>query len=251
MTKKDLAGAGRIVAAFALRGLALAGVGAALAACQTTAQEPPDQYAGGIWSDYRQRHPISYVEADRTLEIFVGSARGLTPDQRANVLDFAQAWRSEGTGRFVIERPSRAPNARAASVAVGEVRTILAASGVPASAVKVQSYYARDKNQLAIVTVSYPRVTAHVHACGLWPEDLGASADKKHFENIEYWNFGCATRSNLAAMVANPSDLVQPRAETPVYSARRTTVLDKYRKGEGTATTYPNPDKGAISDLGK
>ena len=251
MTQKYLTGAGQIVAALALRGLALAGIGAVLSACQTTAQEPPDQFAGGIWSDYRQRHPISLGEADRTLDVFVGSARGLTPDQRTSVLGFAQAWRNEGTGRFVIERPSQALNARATSVAVGEIRSILTASGIPASAIKVQPHYSREKNLLAVVTVSYPRLTAHVHACGRWPEDLGASADKKHFENIEYWNLGCATRSNLAAMVENPADLVQPRAEGPIYSARRSTVLDKYRKGEGTATTYPNPDKGAISDLGK
>jgi pilus assembly protein CpaD len=243
--------AGHFAAALALRGLVLAGIGLAITGCQTTAQEPPDPYTGGIWSDYRQRHPISFIEADRTLDIFVGSGRALTPDQRANVLGFAQTWREEGSGRFLIERPSQARNAQATSAAVSEIRSILLASGIPGNAIKVQSHRTFDRNLLAVVTVSYPRVTAHVHACGRWPDDLGPSADRKHFENIEYWNFGCATRSNLAAIVKDPQDLVQPRAETPIYTARRTTVLDKHRKGEATATTYPNPDKGAISDLGK
>ena len=70
-------------------------------------------------------------------------------------------------------------------------------------------------------------------------------------ENRPYWNLGCAYQRNLAAMVDNPADLVQPRGETPIYAARRTQALDKYRKGEATATVYPNANEGKISDVGK
>ena len=53
-------------------------------------------------------------------------------------------------------------------------------------------------------------------------------------------------------MVANPADLVQPRAESAgLHRASRTIVLDKYRKGESPATTYPDANKGKISDFGK
>jgi pilus assembly protein CpaD len=52
-------------------------------------------------------------------------------------------------------------------------------------------------------------------------------------------------------MVENPADLVQPRGETPTYTGRRTTVLDKYHRGDSTATTYPDADKGKISDVGR
>ena len=52
-------------------------------------------------------------------------------------------------------------------------------------------------------------------------------------------------------MVDNPSDLVQPRAETPPYTTRRTIAFDKYRKGEATTTTYPEADKAKLSDTGK
>ena len=251
MIPKHLAIAGRSLSGFALRALVLVGVGMTIAGCQTTAQEQ-DEYTGSIWTDYRKRHPIAIREKDRTLDVFVGSARhGLMPDQRASVLDFAVAWREDGTGRFVIERPTHVRNARAAAVAVSEIRSILTAAGVPSNAIRVQSHRVPERNALAVVTVSYPRLAAQVDGCGQWPDDLGPSADKKHFENLQYWNYGCATRANMAAMVANPADLVQPRAETQIYAGRRSIVLDKYRKGEGPATTYPNPDKGAISDLGK
>ena len=99
--------------------------------------------------------------------------------------------------------------------------------------------------------LNYPLMVAEAGPCGLWPDDLGPSYDTKHFENKQYYNFGCATQRNLAAMVAEPADLVQPRAEGPVYTAKRTFGIDKWRKGESPATTYPDASKGAISDLGK
>ena len=73
----------------------------------------------------------------------------------------------------------------------------------------------------------------------------------KHFENQQYYNFGCATQRNLAAMVAEPADLVQPRAEGAAYNAKRTFGIDKWRKGDSPATTYPDANKGAISDVAK
>jgi len=42
---------------------------------------------------------------------------------------------------------------------------------------------------------------------------------------------------HLAAMVDNPADLVQPRPESPAYTARRTAGFEKYRKGD------PNRDQ--------
>lgn len=247
MTRKHLAMAGKFFAALAPRCLMLAGLGATLAGCETAQDQ-----TGTIWSDYRARHPISIVEKDRTLEVFVGGARnGLTPEQRAEVLAYAQTWRDDGTGRFVIEQPTGVRNARAASLAQNEIRSILVASGVPPQAIKVQSYRAPEKGMLAVIKINYPHLAAQAGPCGQWPDDLGPSEDKKHFENKQYWNLGCATQRNLAAMVANPADLVQPRAETPVYAARRSTVVDKYRRGESPATVYPDANKGAISDLGK
>jgi pilus assembly protein CpaD len=55
----------------------------------------------------------------------------------------------------------------------------------------------------------------------------------------------------MAAMIDNPSDLVQPRAETPSYTVRRTEGFEKYRKGETSATAYPEGEKAKLSDAGK
>ena len=59
-----------------------------------------------------------------------------------------------------------------------------------------------------------------------------------------------AAHNLLAAMVDNPSDLVQPRAETAAYTARRTTILEKYRAGLPTGESSEN-QAAKISDVGK
>jgi pilus assembly protein CpaD len=51
-------------------------------------------------------------------------------------------------------------------------------------------------------------------------------------------------------MVDNPADLVQPRGESPSYTMRRTTVIEKYRQGASTATQQP-ANTGKISDVGQ
>lgn len=128
---------------------------------------------------------------------------------------------------------------------------MLSAAGVPPQAVELRGYRPSDPRKLATVRLNYPTMVAKAGPCGLWPEDLGPTASRLHNENVEYWNFGCANQRNLAAMVENPADLVQPRAESPSYTGRKTTVLDKYHRGDATAATYSDKDQGKISDVGK
>ena len=95
-------------------------------------------------------------------------------------------------------------------------------------------------------------MVAEAGPCGLWPDDLGPSYDTKHFENQQYYNLGCATQRNLAAMVGRTRPTSCSRApKAPPIPAKRTFGIDKWRKGESPATTYPDASKGAISDVGK
>ncbi|MBV6488898.1 MAG: CpaD family pilus assembly protein [Pseudorhodoplanes sp.] len=222
---------------------------AALATMLTGCYVPKE--TASIPNDYRKRHPIALKEGERTVEVFVGNNRGgLTPVQRAEVMSFAQTWRRESTGGVIVDLPSGTPNERAAAEALREIRSILTVSGIPPKAVSVRPY-ATGADKLASIRLKYSKITAQVGPCGLWPEDLGPSNTPAYQDNRPYWNFGCATQRNLAAMVENPADLVQPRGEIPAYTPRRTVVLDKYRKGESTPTTFNNDDKGKLSDIGK
>jgi pilus assembly protein CpaD len=229
---------------------ALFGLATALGACTHT-----DEVAttASIPDDYRLRHPIAIQEANRSVVIFVGQARGgLSAEQRADVMGLGQVWMQEGTGAIVADVPTGTPNARAAADAFREAQALLTAAGVPPRGVVMRHYHPDDPRQLATLRLSYPKITAVAGPCGLWPEDLGPSVkDKGYFENKPYYNYGCAYQRNMAAMVANPSDLAQPRPETPAYTARRTEGFDKYRKGTTTTTIYPEAEKAKLSDTGK
>jgi pilus assembly protein CpaD len=209
--------------------------------------------AAGIPEDYRLRHPIAVQESNESIVIFVGEGRGgLTAEQRADVMGLAQTWRHEGTGTISADVPAGTPNARAAADSMREIQSLFSAAGVPPHAVMVRNYKPRDPHQLAAIRLGYPRMTATAGPCGVWPEDLGPSIKNKgYFDNRSYYNFGCAYQRNLAAMVDNPADLVQPRAETPAYTQRRTAQFDKYRKATTTSVTYPDADKAKLSDTGK
>jgi pilus assembly protein CpaD len=228
---------------------ALVAVSLAVGACTHTGEEA----TASIPDDFRLRHPIVVQESNRTVNVFVGSTRGgLSASQRSDVTALAEIWLREGTGVIIAEVPVGTPNARAAADSSREILALLTAGGVPPRGITVRNYHPQDPRQFATIRLTYPRITADAGPCGVWPEDLGTSIkNKSYFENKPYYNLGCANQHNLAAMIDNPTDLVQPRPETPAYTARRSGAFEKYRKGTTTTTSYPEAEKAKLSDVGK
>src|SRR5437764_3282653 len=229
------------------RVMALAGCAALLAGCNTV-----QEVTGSVPMDYRQRHPIVINEGPRGVELFIGDRRGtLNGPQRAQVLAFAGEWHREATGGILIEVPSGTSNASAAASAAQEVRSILAAAGVPPASIALRRTRPGNPGRLATLRLHYPTITADAGPCGLWPHDLGPTGDWEHEENREYWNFGCAQQRNLAAMVEDPADLVQPRGETPPYTGRRCLARDKYRQWQPPVTSDPAVEKARVTSVGQ
>jgi pilus assembly protein CpaD len=239
----------RSAAAVLVRSALAAGCALFVCGCNT------DQQVAGvpdIPTDYRMRHPITMKESDRTLEVFIGSNRGeLNPTQRAEILSFGLRWKRDATGGIIIDRPQGSSNEHASADAMREIVSILNSSGMPPASIAVRTYAANGP-ALATIRISYPKISAQAGPCGLWPEDIGPSATRDYFENQPPWNYGCASQRNLAAMVDNPADLVQPRAETAAFTSRRTTVLEKYRQGVDPSTQASSSAMSAkITDIGK
>jgi pilus assembly protein CpaD len=228
---------------------ALAGIATVLGACNHT----NEVLATGAPDDYRLRHPIAIQEGNRSIVLFVGQARGgLSASQRSDVMGLAQIWLQEGTGAITADVPVGTPNARAAADAMREVHATLASAGVPSRGILVHHYRPENPRLLPTIRLKYPKISATVGPCGLWPEDLGPSVKNPgYFANGQYYNFGCSYQRNMAAMIDNPSDLVQPRAETPAYTTRRSEAFEKYRKGTTSTTSYPEADRAKLSDTGK
>jgi pilus assembly protein CpaD len=116
-------------------------------------------------------------------------------------------------------------------------------SGVSYAAVAGSSYDASGEAAAPII-VSFARYEAQAPECApLWEQDLA------HQSNNQPWeSFGCATVSNIAALVEDPADLLRPRDEDPRDGARRTTVMDAYRAGEQTHAERTSDERITISN---
>ncbi|TIU72362.1 MAG: pilus assembly protein CpaD, partial [Mesorhizobium sp.] len=68
-------------------------------------------------------------------------------------------------------------------------------------------------------------VKAQTDRCGRWPEDLLQTSENKH-----YADFGCSYQNNLAAQMANPTDLLGPRKQSDIDAENRSAVIDVYRQ---------------------
>lgn len=204
-------------------------------------------HTGSVPTDgYKTRHPIIVAEAPEILDIPVGSqTRSLSPDLADTIKAFARDARSRGDGGVEILVPSGSSNETAALYVARQIRSAIVRAGIPGDMISSHTYRADDPQEIAPIRLSYLRLQATANRCGLWKTDL---AD--NLTNRDYSEFGCSTQSNLAAIVANPSDLIHPRASTPSDTMRRSTVFDKYRKGEKTGTEYGDENSGQIANVG-
>lgn len=211
--------------------LALATV--ALAGCKHD-EGQGTQVAGWSLVDPVQRHPIMVSQEPAIINIpVVRGSQGLTPQQRAEVIEFAGRYRASdaGNSRVVVSVPSGAPNEVAAMGASEDVRQLLLEGGFPESAVSVEAYHDENGAQPPL-RVAYMRYVAKGPECGHdWSENLAKNA-----RNIGHPNFGCAGQHNLAAMVANPADLLGPRTVGERYSDRRDAVMENWTKGKTTGS---------------
>ena len=70
-------------------------------------------------------------------------------------------------------------------------------------------------------------------------------------DNEPFPNFGCAHQQNIAAVVANPNDLVTPRTETPSDAARKSQIFTDYRTPKDPSTPVNIEQNARISEIGQ
>ena len=85
---------------------------------------------------------------------------------------------------------------------------------------------------------------AQTAECGDWTANVARTED-----NLPMPNFGCAHQQNIAAVIANPNDVLTPRAETPPDAARRQQVITDYRTPKSPATPVVDEQNINISDV--
>ncbi|MFO0993551.1 MAG: CpaD family pilus assembly protein [Hyphomicrobiales bacterium] len=206
----------------------------ALAACDTPFPETQNDFVPVSSSD---RFPIEVAKGPVKFDVPTDKT-ALNAQQRDTIVRFAQQAKSNYASTINVRRPSGGGRGPAVASAI---HRILIKQGVPDSMI-AQSTYPGDAQSPVIV--SYIRTWAVTQECGNWDEDLTVT-----FSNSGYANFGCSVQNNVAAMVANPNDLVMPRTETPSDPTRRSKVFTDYRNAVPTNTQPPQQQQVQISTV--
>ncbi|MHA6287506.1 CpaD family pilus assembly protein [Maricaulis sp. CAU 1757] len=170
---------------------------------------------------------------------------GLTWAQRDVLAAVADEYKARGHGQLVISYPQGGQNEAAAIDAIAEARSYFYERGIDWRAIAGGPYDARGQSNAAVI-FSFIHYRAVAPDCDQGWENLAIEWD-----NQAHSRFGCATAANLAAMIADPRDLLAPRDMDPVDASRRQTVLDRYRAGESTASQRSDYESGAVSDVSR
>lgn len=150
----------------------------------------------------------------------------LSSNQQSALSSLAYRYNANGRDGLVIEVPEGND-----PVAIRSAQTIAAAlqsAGVPAQQIQYATY--ASPNSRAPVVAGFATLTAEVPRCGTEWGNLSRTGN-----NAGSSNFGCSVNANLAAQIADPRDIVAPRAMTPANAQRRTVVFEAYRQGQPTS----------------
>ena len=181
---------------------------------------------GGIAENrtlYSQKQPV-VERTNYTLDLAT-SEDGLAVAEQQRLTEWFETIDLKYGDRLSIDDPAMGAATRDAVARIAGRHGILLAEGAPTTAGFITPGRAR-----VVVT----RSTASVPGCPDW----SAKSDI-NYANAIYPNYGCAINSNLAAMVANPEDLIKGQEGTgETVVATSTKAIESYR------TIAPSGSKG-------
>jgi pilus assembly protein CpaD len=169
------------------------------------------------------------VEARMSLAVSPG-AQGLTAQDYAQLTSFADDFVRLGRGPMIISVPANSPNSTSAAQIAQDAQRALFAGGVDYGRIVGGTYQANGQPN-APVMLSFGRYEAQVVRCEPW----SAIDTRKTASNLSPDRFGCTQNANLAAMVADPGDLLGDRTDKPRDASRIQVGVEKYRKDVVTA----------------
>jgi pilus assembly protein CpaD len=195
---------------------------------------------GPVFADGLRNHPITVTPHFQAIRVaFSDPAAGLSPEDGARLSIFVDDYVARGDGQISISAP-RGPNSSAALAYLGDD---LVHMGVPRSRILVGTHDSADGDTR--VEIGYIAYAARTDACGNWPEDAHYT-----FQNEPLPDFGCSVQHNVAAMVADPRDLVAPRGMGPSDATRRETVVGTYEKAQSTGAQKSTEQSASLSAVG-
>ncbi|GJL93902.1 MAG: pilus assembly protein [Hyphococcus sp.] len=191
-----------------------------------------------------ERHPISVDGQVVTLTIDTNSASSeLSSVDKSRLRAFADSYLRNGHGPLTITAPSGSPEDFDGQEAAADIREALHKYGVPWSTLSGATYRTGGVAGGNQMIVSYTHYVATASECGIW-----SGIKAREYANLASPNYGCATQNNIAAMLADPHDLIAPADGSPRDAAAIVRAFEAYREGE---TTVSEIDKEINTELSK
>lgn len=164
-------------------------------------------------------HQPIVEKVNYTLDVSTGGG-GLAYGEAARLSEWLAAMGARYGDRIYVEDPGANSATHSAVEAVAGRFGLLVSEGTPAT----EGYL--DQGHARVVLV---RSKATVPGCPNW----SSNSDFNPANGLSS-NYGCATNSNLAAMVANPEDLVHGATGDADVSVRSGKAIEAYRNAAPT-----------------
>ena len=196
--------------------------------------------AGNSAYSNRSLESVHQPVVRNSIHQFDVAARGgdLPPSEQERLQGWFDAIGLHYGDRVAIEDPSLygATAAQSTIRAMVERRGLLMSADVPVTTGSVPAGYVR---------VTIARASAHVPGCPDWSSKFSANV-----VNATSSNYGCATNANLAAMVADPNDLIKGARDEGSDSAAATRPINTYRTKPQTGASGALKESATSSSNG-
>jgi pilus assembly protein CpaD len=219
-----------------LRYLAAAAL-VAMGSCAAT----PDKNPGVMMVDGAANHPIMVEPSYRALKLNWNG--GLSQPEQIQLDGFISDYIAHGNGSIAVSAPATLGGQEMANWLAARIN----AMGVSREKILIAAHDAPQNDMR--VEVNYVTYQARTDKCGDWSDNLAFT-----LMNDTPKNFGCSVQQNIAAMVADPRDLIGPRGMEESDAARRATVVTNYEQGKITSaekrkTDLSNEQSGRSSNV--
>lgn len=163
---------------------------------------------------------VNQPVVQRTDYVFDVNGGGLGASEKSRLIDWFDALHLGYGDRVSIDTHASDDASREAIAAVVARYGLLLSEPAPIT---------QGSDQLAGVRVVVSRSTTSVPNCPNWDR-----MSQPEFAASTMSNFGCATKSNLAAMIADPADLIQGRSGNDNDPLTISRAIKTYREKEPT-----------------
>ncbi len=207
-------------------------------AALTSACSTPQSSRGPVtnWSN------IQVAETVERLELYARpDGLSLSARDETAVAQFLQEYGRSGDGPLYINMPSQTMSQGGAVQSQALIKTIMGNIGLAGAPIQSGSYQTAAGSPAPVV-VSYRRLKTVPQDCRFEGNVLYTG------DNQPYSSFGCSFHANLAAMIGDPRQLLEPYQTTPPDMQRRMQVYDKYIKGENPASAQPDRQEISASE---